>query len=253
MTSKKIIAGNWKQNGNLRSSLSLSKNIINGLKKAKCLHEIIIFPPSTYLLPVRESIKKVKLKIGAQNVSAYPDGALTGEISASMLSDLKLQYCLVGHSERRHIIKENEQALSNKVSRLYENNIKVIYCIGETLSQYKKKQTKLVIRQQIKQLFRNNEKNILNKPQNLILAYEPVWAIGTGLLPSSTELNSTFSYIRSILDKTNQRNSSIKILYGGSVSPENSSLLLETKYMDGLLIGGASLIAKKFIDICSTI
>ena len=249
---KKIIAGNWKQNGNLKSSVTLTKSTISALERMKCKHEVIIFPPSVYLIPIQKLVSK-KIKLGSQNVSAYDNGAFTGEISASMLKDLKVNYCLVGHSERRHIINETERALSGKVTRLFENNIRIIYCIGETLEEYKGKKTKAILRHQIKSLIKQNKGNLKKHSKNLTLAYEPVWAIGTGLVPSMSELSDIFSFIRSTLNKADSCYSSIKILYGGSVTPDNAAELMKTNHMDGLLVGGASLISKKFIDICSTI
>ena len=251
--SKKIIAGNWKQNGTLKSSVSLTKKILEALKKNKCRHEIIIIPPAIFLLPIKDLIYKSKIKLGAQNVSAFNNGAYTGEISGTMLKDSKVEYCLVGHSERRHIINEDENILSSKVSQLIDNDITIIYCFGETLSEYKNKKTKLIIKNQLKKLFLSNKNNLKKKPSKLVLAYEPVWAIGTGLVPSPEELASIFKFIRNTVDKIDNNYSSIKILYGGSVSEDNASSLIDTEYIDGLLIGGASLIAKKFIDICSTI
>ena len=251
--SKKIIAGNWKQNGTLKSSISLTKKVLQAVKKEKYTHEIIIIPPSIFLLPVKDLIYKSQIKLGAQNVSAFNDGAYTGEISGSMLKDSRVDYCLVGHSERRHILNEDESVFSSKVSRLIENNITVIYCFGETLNDYKNKKTKLIIKRQLKKLLLNNRNNLKKHPSKLILAYEPVWAIGTGLVPSSEELVSIFKYIRDTVNKLNKKYASIKLLYGGSVSPDNAPSLMDTEHIDGLLIGGASLIAKKFIDICSTI
>ena len=251
--SKKIIAGNWKQNGTLKSSVRLTKKILEALKKNKCRHEIIIIPPAIFLLPIKDLIYKSKIKLGAQNVSAFNNGAYTGEISGTMLKDSKVEYCLVGHSERRHIINEDEYILSSKVSQLIDNDITIIYCFGETLSEYKNKKTKLILKNQLKKLFLSNKNNLKKKPSKLVLAYEPVWAIGTGLVPSPEELASIFKFIRNTVNKMNKNYSSIKILYGGSVSEDNAPSLIDTEYIDGLLIGGASLIAKKFIDICSTI
>ena len=170
-----------------------------------------------------------------------------------MLKDLKINYCLVGHSERRHIINENEKLLSNKVSRLLENNINIIYCIGETLKEYKAKQTKSTLRRQINSLIKENKSYLKNQSKKIILAYEPVWAIGTGLVPSMSELSNIFNFIRNTLNKADKSYTSIKLLYGGSVTPDNASVLMKTNHMDGLLVGGASLISKKFIDICFTI
>ena len=249
--SKKIIAGNWKQNGNIKSSIKLAQDIIRGVKKNNIKHEVIIFPPSIYLLSIKNINKKEIINIGSQNVSAYNDGALTGEISATMLKDSKIQYCLVGHSERRHILDENNLSLCEKVSRLRENNIKVIYCIGETLKEYKTKKTKYILNKQLRSLFENL--NNSKRTNRVIIAYEPVWAIGTGLIPSAKELSSTFIYIHNTVKRYSESKKPIKLLYGGSVSPDNAESLMETQYVDGLLIGGASLISKKFIDICSTI
>ena len=186
---KKIIAGNWKQNGNFKSSIKLTKDIISKVKKNNIKHDVIIFPPSLYLLPIKNINKNEIINIGSQNVSAYNDGAFTGEISATMLNNSKIKYCLVGHSERRHILNENDLLLSDKVSRLHENNIKVMYCIGETLEEYKSKKTKTILKKQIKSLFNNLNKS--KKYNKVIIAYEPVWAIGTGLIPSAKELSDT--------------------------------------------------------------
>tara|TARA_B100000900_G_scaffold257004_1_gene219020 strand:- start:192 stop:950 length:759 start_codon:yes stop_codon:yes gene_type:complete len=251
--SKKIIAGNWKQNGNLKQSIKLTKDILDKVQKNKYKHEIIIFPPSLYILEAQNINKDNIIKTGAQNVSAFNNGAFTGEISASMLKDSKVRYCLVGHSERRHAMFESDKICSDKALRLYENNIKIIYCIGETLADYKSKKTKAILKKQIQYLFKNIGEKINNKPNNIIFAYEPVWAIGTGLVPTPKELLLTFNYIRKTVDSFGKKNKSIKLLYGGSVSPENASTLMNTKHIDGLLIGGASLIAKKFIAICSAI
>ena len=250
---KKIIAGNWKQNGNLKESIRLTKAILTNVKKYKYKHEIIIFPPSVYLSEIQNINKHNIIKIGSQNVSAYNNGAYTGEISSSMLKDLKVKYCLVGHSERRHIINESDETCHKKALRLFENNIRIIYCIGETLAEYKTKKTKLILKKQIQYLFKKIGKQISNKPNNIIFAYEPVWAIGTGLVPTPEELLHTFNFIRNTVDTAGNNNKSIKLLYGGSVSPDNASALMKTKHIDGLLIGGASLVVKKFIAICSTI
>ena len=146
-----------------------------------------------------------------------------------------------------------EKVLSSKVSKLFESKINIIYCIGETLKQYKEKKTKSILRSQIQKLLKSNESNLKKQSQKIILAYEPVWAIGTGLVPTMAELDNIFSYIRGVINNTDKRYSSIKILYGGSVTPGNAEQLMKTNHMDGVLVGGASLISKKFIDICSTI
>ena len=240
--SKKIIAGNWKQNGNLKQSINLTKNILAEVKKNKYKHEIIIFPPSLYLLETQKLNKDNIIKIGSQNVSAFNNGAYTGEISASMLKDSKIKYCLVGHSERRHMIYESDKTCTDKASRLYENNIKIIYCIGETLSDYKSKKTKAILKKQIQYFFNNIGEKINNKPNNIIFAYEPVWAIGTGIIPKKKELFETITFIK-------KKIKNLKVLYGGSVNSDNINQLKLIENIDGFLIGGASQDHKKFIDI----
>ena len=126
---KIVIAGNWKQNGSFKSSVSLAKSILFAMNRDKVKHEVIIFPPAIFLLSIKKLINQKKLKLGSQNVSAYKNGAYTGEISSTMLKESGINYCLVGHSERRHILHEDEATLSNKVTRLYEADIKIIYCI----------------------------------------------------------------------------------------------------------------------------
>ena len=244
-----IVAGNWKMN----NDYSQTKKLINDLKSFKIPDDvrIMVAPSFTQLSQCKNLLSSTNISVVAQNMNANNSGAFTGEISATMLNDSKIKYCLVGHSERRHILNENDLLLSDKVSRLHENNIKVIYCIGETLEEYKSKKTKTILKKQIKSLFNNLNKS--KKYNKVIIAYEPVWAIGTGLIPSAKELSDTFRYIHNTVTSFSQSNKSIKLLYGGSVSPDNAKRLMETNYMDGLLIGGASLIAKKFIDICSTI
>ncbi len=249
---KKIIAGNWKQNGSIKSNTLLTKAILKEYSKCSKKNNLILFPPYIHLQQIKGLIKNSPIKIGAQDVSQFDGGAYTGEVSASMLKDASIDYCLVGHSERRHIMHEDEKVINVKIQKLLSKKIKIIYCIGETLRQYKDKKTKIILKRQLKSI-EQNMSSVMKNINNIIIAYEPVWAIGTGLVPTQSELGYIFNFIRSNLKNKASMLSRVKLLYGGSVSPDNSKSLLCIDNIDGLLVGGSSLDSKKFIDICSTI
>jgi triosephosphate isomerase (TIM) len=204
---------NWKENGNFNSLLSFKT-------KLKQNNSVVLFPPLPYL----NFAHSHKLKIGSQNVSQFEKGAFTGEVSASMLKDCKVQYCLVGHSERRSIFKETEVELLLKIKLLQKYSITPILCIGENLTERNNKTFFEKIQKQMK---------IFQKNQNILIAYEPVWSIGTGITPSNQEIEEISNFI--------YKNYSIKTIYGGSVSSLNAKEILNLSYISGLLIGGASL------------
>ena len=231
----KIIAANWKQNGSLKLLIKLTRDIRTGTNRLKKRPKVILFPPSIYLDSISKEIKKNKannknIQLGIQNISPYNNGAYTGEISIDMTNDFGCTYILIGHSERRHIFMESEKFISKKISIAFQKNKKVILCIGETLKDYRSNNTKQVITKQINSALRESLQLIKENKKNLV------------------------NLIRKLLFKLiNDAKSEIKILYGGSVSPQNAKEILDAENVDGALVGGASLSAKKFIEICRTI
>ena len=252
---KKIVAGNWKMN-------LLDEEVINYIvdfnskkDEIESNAEIIIFPASIYL-DTMISMPDWNIKIGAQNCSQFDNGAYTGEISATMLRDFdydseNLHYCLVGHSERRAYFKETNEVLAEKVNRLIENNLMPIYCCGEELSDRKSETHFELIKSQIQEgLFHLKEEEI----KRVIIAYEPVWAIGTGETATSIQAQEMHAFIRTLLqDKYGAEiANSISILYGGSCKPDNARELFNQMDIDGGLIGGASLEVDSFIQIINS-
>ena len=234
----KYVIANWKMNGNL-ASLSLVRYINNHLRKNKVkLPKVIICPPFT-LLGTFAATKSMNLAFGAQNIHKFDHGAYTGEISSSMVKDVKARYVIIGHSERRSYQNEDVNELREKILIALNQKLKVIFCIGETLGEKRKKRTNKVLAKQIY----NGLKSIKNT-SNIIIAYEPVWSIGTGIIPKANDLLNSISYIKSKFSKKTP-----KVLYGGSVNNKNIDQLKDINIIDGFLIGGASQSSKKFIDI----
>ena len=226
---------NWKLNGNFKfidqfiSKISLPKD------SSKC---VVICPTSIYLDYMSKN--KRGFYVGAQNVSKHKDGAFTGEISVDSLSDLNIDFCIVGHSERRQFFFEKNEEINYKSENLIKNNIIPIICVGETLEDKDKGITNDVLEEQLK-----NSIPISSNFENSIIAYEPVWAIGTGLTPTNEEINDTHSFIRNHNAKFNK----FKIIYGGSVKANNVNDITSLLNVDGALIGGASLKSDEFTKI----
>ena len=241
---QKYIIGNWK--------MSISRREVSGfLLKFTTLNknaniQFGISAPFVFIDELSNSFTNKNTWIGAQNVSEYERGAYTGEISASMLADSNVNFCLVGHSERRHIFNETKEQTNIKIFRLLENNITPLLCIGETLEEFDNHQTLDVLSEQIKYAFNNLNNDNINK---IILAYEPVWAIGTGKTPTIQDIEKTITFIKDYI-QTNY-NTTLPVLYGGSVNVKNSSEILAIPCVDGALIGGASLDAQNFVDIAN--
>ena len=240
MTNKYMyFIANWKMFGDLTTLNSLDKVIkfSKNIKKNKI--KLIYCPPSTLIRPLSKRLKKTKIEVGAQNCHhSYDTGAYTGQVNSRMLKSVGAKYVIIGHSENRQL-GDNDKLINLKIKSATRAGLKVIFCIGETLEQKKNKKTNHVLANQIK----NGLKSIKNK-SNIIVAYEPVWSIGSGLIPKSDELIKSIAYIKSKLG-----NKSIKILYGGSVNSNNVDKLKIITGIDGFLIGGASQNSKKFIDI----
>ncbi len=240
MTNKYMyFIANWKMYGGLNSLNSLDKviNFLKNFKKRK-LATIIYCPPATLICPLTKKLKKTTIKVGAQNCNEnYFSGAHTGSINASMLKNVGARYVIIGHSENRQK-GENDKLINLKIKNSIKSGLKVIFCIGESLKEKRKKMTKKVL---VKQLT-NGLKNVKNK-KNIIIAYEPIWSIGTGLIPNTYDL---FRIIDFIKQKTAGK---LKVLYGGSVNNINIKDLKKINNIDGFLVGGASQDSKKFIDI----
>ena len=240
MTNKYMyFIANWKMFGDLTTLNSLDKVIkfSKNIKKNKI--KLIYCPPSTLIRPLSKRLKKTKIEVGAQNCHhSYDTGAYTGQVNSRMLKSVGAKYVIIGHSENRQL-GDSDKLINLKIKSAIRSGLKVIFCIGETLKQKKNKKTKQVLANQIK----NGLKSIKNK-SNIIVAYEPVWSIGSGLIPKSYELIKSIAYIKSKLGSK-----SIKILYGGSVNSNNVDKLKIIAGIDGFLIGGASQNSKKFIDI----
>ena len=239
MTNKYMyFIANWKMFGSLNSLNSLHKvvNFFKSFKKKK-LVKIIYCPPSTLIRPMSKKLKNTNIIVGAQNCHEHVNyGAFTGSINSNMLKNVGAKYIIIGHSENRQS-GETNKLINLKIKSALKSGLKVIFCIGETLKEKRKKNTKQVLNKQIS-LGLNKVKN----KNKVIIAYEPVWSIGSGLIPKSNDLFDTINFI-----KTKIRNS--KVLYGGSVNPKNIIELKSINNIDGFLIGGASQDPKKFIDI----
>ena len=233
----KIIVANWKMNG--------SEELVNEFSKfAPAKHnDIIICPPFT-LLDSAKTLLPSFIKIGAQNCSEEDKGAFTGEISASMLQEKDVSHVLIGHSERRTLFNETDDVIFKKTKVAIKNKLTPIVCIGETLSEKKANKTLEVLNSQI-----NGSLAKIDPHEQVIVAYEPVWAIGTGLTPDKTEIKETHLHIKKKLDQ--HFNTDIPILYGGSANAENCSQIISIDNVGGLLVGGASLKKNDFRAICN--
>lgn len=238
---------NWKMNGDLH----MVKNYIKHLNESNFNPkiELVIFPPAIYLPEFEALAESSKYHWGAQNIYAEHKGAFTGEISVSMLKDFGATYVLVGHSERRHLFKEDEKVIAKKFHIVKEYGMIPVVCIGETLEQYQNQQTRDVLRQQLKSLKIDDAFSF----EKSIIAYEPVWAIGTGLLPTPEEIQKVFVDIRNILKEIDVKNQNTPLLYGGSVGVDNFQAIDGIKEGQGVLIGGASLKIEQLLEITQCI
>jgi len=246
-----IIAGNLKMNLDLPEITQYFLTLTQLLKDTKYPDITQIVCPVFPLLPTAmQGTTQTDVKIGAQNVSEHDKGAYTGEVSAPILASLKVPYCIIGHSERRQYFHETDELIKQKWLKLRENKINPIICIGETLSERESGQTLDVIKRQITDIFSGTP---LQKDEDMMIAYEPVWAIGTGRTATPEIAQEVHLYIRQLLLKHYAENAhNIPLLYGGSVKPANIKELLSMPDINGALIGGASLIATDFAQMIKT-
>ena len=249
MTRKKIVAGNWKMNNGLQETELLINELAKETNHSGC--EVMIAPSFVSLKTSIDSLKNKDIEVVSQNVHQKNNGAYTGEISAKMLSSIGIKTTIIGHSERREYFNETHEILKNKVDTSLENSINIIFCFGEELKDRKNNNHFRIISNQISEsLFHLSS----SEWDNIILAYEPVWAIGTGETASSDQVQEMHSFIRNFIAQkySTELAQKISILYGGSVKPNNAKEIFSMEDVDGGLIGGASLNSKDFFSIVNS-
>lgn len=240
-----LVVGNWKMNGTLAQASSLADAILQGIAQKAPKAALVLAPPATALVAVQQRIAKSGISLAGQNCHWEDTGAFTGEISPAMLSDVGCTYVIVGHSERRHVFNESDEIIAKKLAAAVRNNLHPILCVGETLDQRKAGKTMEVIMRQLQLALKEPNQNVIG---NLELAYEPVWAIGTGHNADSSQIVEVHGAIRNHLTSSFGK-TSFRILYGGSVNAENASNIGKTSEVNGLLVGGASLKPESFLPI----
>ncbi|MDR1726185.1 MAG: triose-phosphate isomerase [Bacteroidales bacterium] len=249
---RNIVAGNWKMNLKFSQADELISEIAQELSEYDLTDvDIILCPPFPYLELASDASESSDFFVGSQNVSSFEKGAYTGEISAKMLASLQVDYCIVGHSERRKYFLETNKDVAEKVNRLLEENITPIVCVGESLEEREQGEYFSVIKTQITEgLFHLHS----DKIEQIIIAYEPVWAIGTGKTATAEQAQEIHSFIRGLIAEHYNKKiaDNISILYGGSCNAENATELFAMPDVDGGLIGGASLKAQDFVTIANS-
>ena len=243
---RKVIAGNWKMNMLPNEAMAFIKNIETIIKNTK--NEVILCVPYTDLFYSLLTAQDTNIKIGAQNMHWEESGAYTGEVSAKMLKSINVEYVIIGHSERRQYFAETDETVNLKIKTAIKNELKPIVCVGETLEQRESGKAEEIITTQTALALEGIDKNDVSK---IILAYEPIWAIGTGKTATSEDANNSIKAIRKKVSELygEQIANEIIILYGGSVKPENAKELFSTSDIDGGLVGGASLKVEDFSKI----
>lgn len=245
----KIVAGNWKMNKNFEEADELIYNICELVKQNKSENtQVIICPPFPYLELAQDLANEAGIFVGAQNLSQYDNGAFTGEISAGMLASMNIDYCIIGHSERRKYFNETNSIIKDKVIQALKNDINPIFCCGELLEEREKGTCFDVVKKQLDESIFNLDEGDFS---NVVIAYEPVWAIGTGVNATPVQAQEMHAFIRQQVEKRYHKEvaENTIILYGGSCNPKNAAELFANPDVDGGLIGGASLNAEDFIKI----
>ncbi len=241
---KKLIAGNWKMNGSLVTNIALVEGLLAGPEPHSS--DVVICVPSAYLAQVQALLAGSRaISLGAQDVSAHESGAYTGEVSAAMLREFGVRYVIVGHSERRQYHGETDAAVAAKTQRALAAGMTPIVCVGETLAEREGGRTEEVVKRQLAAVIHANGHCI----SEIVVAYEPVWAIGTGKTATPEQAQDVHAVLRAQLKAASDRADRIRILYGGSMNPTNAKQLLAQPDIDGGLIGGASLKAADFLSI----
>jgi triosephosphate isomerase (TIM) len=242
---KKLIAGNWKMNGSLAANAALVKAMLDGLGGAEPAADMALCAPAPYLAQLQVLLKGSPIAWGAQDVSAHEQGAYTGEVSAAMLKDFACRYAIVGHSERRQYHGETDTTVATKAQRALSLGITPIVCVGETLDERESGQTETVVKRQLAAVIHT----VAHCTSEIVVAYEPVWAIGTGKTATPEMAQQVHAVLRAQLSAATQHPERVRILYGGSMNAANAASQLAQPDIDGGLIGGASLKAADFLQI----
>lgn len=240
---KKLIAGNWKMNGTAASNAALLQALLDQSVDWSCLVAVCV--PAVYLAQVQGIVEGTGIALGSQDVSAYESGAYTGEISAAMLKDVGARYAIVGHSERRQYHGETDAIVATKATRALAAGITPIVCVGETLAEREAGRTEEVVKRQLAAVIHANGHCI----SEIVVAYEPVWAIGTGKTATPEMAQQVHAVLRAQLHAATEKADRVHILYGGSMNASNAQVLLAQPDIDGGLVGGAALKAADFLSI----
>lgn len=240
---QRLVMGNWKMNGSLADNQALLSDLLQGLSQIKVDCQIAVCPSFPYLAQVQQCLQSSLISWGAQDVSVADAGAYTGEVSANMLKDFGCRWVIVGHSERRNYHGERSDVVANKAQQAVSKGITPVVCVGESLSEREANQTLSVIAEQLAPVLALGS-SVVSK---IVVAYEPVWAIGTGLTATPAQAQEVHAFIRSQLETVGAEN--VQILYGGSVKADNAANLFAMPDIDGALVGGAALNAKEFLAI----
>ena len=241
---RKLIAGNWKMNASLAGNTALVQAVLAGIGDAAC--DAAVCVPAPYLAQVQGLLAGSTLALGAQDVSSHEAGAYTGEVSAAMLAECGCRYALVGHSERRAYHGESDQLVADKAKALLARGVTPIVCVGETLAERDAGQTEDVVKRHLAAVIHT----LTHCAGEIVVAYEPVWAIGTGRTATPEQAQAVHAVLRAQLQAATGHGDRMRILYGGSVKPDNAATLFAMPDIDGGLIGGASLKAADFVAIC---
>ena len=246
-TRKKVIAGNWKMNKTSADGVTLVQDIVAAVGKQADV-EVIVCPPFTAIESVGKVLEGSNVKLGAQNMHQEAGGAFTGEVSAPMLRAIFATHVILGHSERRTYFGETDAIVNKKILAALKNQLKPIFCVGETLAERESGSTLKVVQTQMEKGLEGVSKDLA---PTMVVAYEPVWAIGTGKVATTEQAQEVHAFIRGLLVKLFGEGlaQKVRILYGGSMKPSNAPELLSQKDIDGGLIGGASLEARSFVDL----
>lgn len=240
----KLVVGNWKMNGDRVHNQALLERLVGRVRGSV---QCVVCVPFPYLEQAQGLLRGSGIELGGQDVSEFPDGAHTGEVSGAMLGEFGCRFVIVGHSERRTLLGEDDLLVARKAAAALKSRLTPIVCIGESLAEREAGQTEVVLRRQLDALATVLDVAAIGR---LVIAYEPVWAIGTGRAASPEQVQAALAFIRSWLSDRVGNAGSVKILYGGSVKPESAEALFRLPDSDGGLIGAASLVAEQFLGIC---